>query len=62
MGDAPRIGIVGVGVISKVYLETLTARSDARITAIADLDMTRAAAVAETIPGARALEVPAANA
>lgn len=59
MGDAPRIGIVGVGVISKVYLETLAARSDARITAVADLDMTRATAVAATIPGARALEVSA---
>ena len=28
MGNAPRIGIIGVGVISGIYLETLTARSD----------------------------------
>ncbi len=59
MGDAPRVGIIGVGVISGVYLQTLTARSDVRVTAIADLDMARAAGVAAGIPGARALEVPA---
>ena len=59
MGNAPRIGIIGVGVISGIYLETLTARSDVTVAAIADLDMDRAAAVASGIPGARALEVPA---
>jgi predicted dehydrogenase len=59
VGDAPRIGIVGVGVISGIYLETLTARPDIQVAAIADLDMTRAATVAAGIPGARALEVPA---
>lgn len=59
MGDAPRIGIIGVGVISGVYLETLSARSDVEVAAIADLDMTRATTVAAGIAGARALEVPA---
>lgn len=59
MGDAPRIGIVGVGVISGIYLQTLTARPDVRVTAIADLDRDRAATVAAGIPGARALDVPA---
>jgi predicted dehydrogenase len=59
VGDAPRIGIIGVGVISGIYLQTLTARTDVRVTAIADLDMGRAATVAAGIPGARALEVPA---
>ena len=59
MGNAPRIGIIGVGVISGIYLETLTARSDVTVAAIADLDMDRAASVASGIPGARALEVPA---
>jgi predicted dehydrogenase len=59
VGNAPRIGIIGVGVISGIYLQTLTARSDVKVTAIADLDMSRAAAVAAGIPGARALEVPA---
>lgn len=44
--------------ISGVYLQTLTARSDARVSAIADLDRSRAEAVAGGIPGARALEVP----
>ncbi|MET0780577.1 MAG: Gfo/Idh/MocA family oxidoreductase, partial [Microbacterium sp.] len=59
MGNAPRIGIIGVGVISGIYLETLTARSDVQVAAIADLDMGRAATVAGGIPGARALDVPA---
>ena len=54
MGNAPRIGIIGVGVISGIYLQTLTARSDVTVAAIADLDMDRAAAVASGIPGARA--------
>ena len=58
MGNAPRIGIIGVGVISGVYLETLTARSDVQVAAIADLDTARAATVASGIPGARALDVP----
>ncbi len=48
-----------MGVISGIYLETLTARTDVRVSAIADLDMSRAATVAAGIPGARALEVPA---
>lgn len=59
MGHAPRIGIIGVGVISGVYLQTLTARSDVAVAAIADLNAARAAEVAAGIPGARALEVPA---
>jgi predicted dehydrogenase len=46
-------------VISGVYLKTLTARPDVRVTAIADLDMGRAVAVAAEIPGARALEAQA---
>ncbi|HWM17969.1 MAG TPA: Gfo/Idh/MocA family oxidoreductase [Microbacterium sp.] len=58
MGNAPRIGIVGVGVISGAYLSTLTARPDVRVTAIADLNMDRAAEVTAGIPGARALAVP----
>ena len=59
MGDAPRIGIVGVGVISGAYLKTLEPRLDVQVAAIADLDAARAATVAEGIPGARALEVAA---
>ena len=57
MGNAPRIGIIGVGVISGVYLETLAARSDVQVAAIADLDMARAASVAGGIHGALELEV-----
>ena len=58
MGIAPRIGIVGVGVISGQYLTTFAARSDVQVTAIADLDLDRAATVASGIPGARVLDVP----
>lgn len=49
------IGIVGLGVISKAYLETLTDAADVCIAAVADLDHERATAVAATIEGARAL-------
>jgi len=58
VGIAPRIGIVGVGVISGQYLTTFAARSDVQVTAIADLDLDRAATVASGIPGARVLDVP----
>ena len=59
MGNAPRIGIIGVGVISGIYLQTLTARSDVRVAAIADLDMDRAAAAASRHPRRPGPEVPA---
>ena len=57
MGDAHRIGIVGLGVISRAYLDTLAEHPAVRITAVADLDATRSAAVAAEIPGAQALGV-----
>ena len=57
MGSAHRIGVIGLGVISRVYLETLAAASDAEITAVADLDLSRAEAVAAGLPSARALSV-----
>ncbi|MET0296777.1 MAG: Gfo/Idh/MocA family oxidoreductase [Microbacterium sp.] len=50
-----RIGIVGLGVISRAYLDTLSGAAGVRITAVADLDAQRAADVAETLPDARAL-------
>ncbi|MDN3497021.1 Gfo/Idh/MocA family oxidoreductase [Planococcus sp. APC 4015] len=50
-----RIGIVGLGVISRAYLETLQGAAGVRITAVADLDAQRAADVAAGLPGARAL-------
>lgn len=50
-----RIGIVGLGVISRAYLETLAGASGVRITAVADLDPVRAADVAAGLADARAL-------
>lgn len=50
-----RIGIVGLGVISQAYLDTLSGAAGVEITAVADLDPARTTAVAETIPGALAL-------
>ncbi|MEU7723556.1 Gfo/Idh/MocA family protein [Streptomyces tibetensis] len=57
MGDAHRVGIVGLGVISRAYLDTLAGHPAVRITAVADLDASRSAAVAAELPGARALTV-----
>jgi len=52
-----RLGIVGLGVISAAYLETLAASDAVVITAVADLDPGRARAVAGTLPAARAMTV-----
>lgn len=49
------IGIVGLGVISRQYLDTLLPASSVRIAAVADLNVARAEAAAEAIPGCRAL-------
>lgn len=57
MGQPHGIGIVGLGVISTTYLSTLQQHADVRIVATADLDHARAAAVAASIPGCRALTV-----
>ncbi|WP_330268681.1 Gfo/Idh/MocA family oxidoreductase [Streptomyces griseorubiginosus] len=57
MGDAHRIGVVGLGVISRAYLDTLVGRAAVRVTAVADLDASRSAAVAAELPGVRALSV-----
>ncbi|MEJ3747513.1 Gfo/Idh/MocA family oxidoreductase [Actinomycetes bacterium KLBMP 9797] len=57
MGDPHRIGIVGLGVISRAYLNTLARHPALRITAVADLDPARSAAVAAEIPGAAPLSV-----
>ncbi|MEU6377014.1 Gfo/Idh/MocA family oxidoreductase [Streptomyces sp. NPDC046909] len=57
MGDAHRIGVVGLGVISRAYLDTLIGRPSVRVTAVADLDASRSAAVAAEFPGVRALSV-----
>ena len=55
MGSSHPVGIVGLGVISKQYLDTLRDADAVRIAAVADLDPARAAAAAEAIPGCRAL-------
>ncbi|MFI9170261.1 Gfo/Idh/MocA family protein [Streptomyces lincolnensis] len=57
MGDAHRIGVVGLGVISRAYLDTLVGHPAVRVTAVADLDASRSAAVAAELPGVRALTV-----
>ncbi|MET8087273.1 Gfo/Idh/MocA family oxidoreductase [Micromonospora sp. NPDC005237] len=57
MGDPHRVGIVGLGVISRAYLDTLANHPAVSIVALADLDASRSAAVAATIPGSEALSV-----
>ncbi|MGZ3145381.1 Gfo/Idh/MocA family protein [Lentzea chajnantorensis] len=57
MGDPHRVGIVGLGFISGQYLDTLRDHPAVRVTAVADLDTTRAAAVAAELPGAEAVSV-----
>ena len=54
MGHAHGIGIIGLGVISRQYLETLVGHPAVRIVAVADLDASRADEVAAQIPGCRA--------
>ncbi|MFG2062705.1 Gfo/Idh/MocA family protein [Micromonospora sp. NPDC048871] len=57
MGDPHGVGIVGLGFISRAYLETLAGHPAVRIVAVADLDPARAAAAAAAIPGAEAVSV-----
>ncbi|MET2011271.1 Gfo/Idh/MocA family oxidoreductase [Microbacterium chocolatum] len=57
MGSPHRVGIVGLGVISSQYLTTLHGVAGIRITAVADLDASRAEAAAGRIDGCRALAV-----
>jgi predicted dehydrogenase len=57
VGQPHGIGIVGLGVISGQYLETLGTHPGVRIVATADLNPERAAEVAAGIEGCRALTV-----
>ncbi|WP_433306869.1 Gfo/Idh/MocA family protein [Actinoplanes sp. CA-030573] len=57
MGDPHRVGIVGAGFISRAYLSTLAGHPRVAIAAVADLDPDRAAAVASSLPSARAMSV-----
>lgn len=52
-----RIGMVGCGNISAAYLDTFPRLDAVALTAVADLDMDRAKAVAAEYPGVRALTV-----
>ncbi|MCT2587687.1 Gfo/Idh/MocA family protein [Actinophytocola gossypii] len=56
MGDALRIGVIGAGNIIGQYLDTLPRLPGVRITAVADLDPARAAAVADAHDGVRATD------
>ncbi len=58
MGGPLRIGIVGVGNISRQYLAEFPKLPNLQLTAVADLDLDRARAVAEE-RGVRALDVDA---
>ena len=49
MGDPVKVGIVGIGQISRQYLKTLPRLANLELTAVADLDPSR------TVPGVRSL-------
>lgn len=49
-----RVGVVGVGTISRTYLETMTRLPGLSVVAAADLDVERARQAAETYDGVRA--------
>ncbi|MEU5672858.1 Gfo/Idh/MocA family protein [Micromonospora sp. NPDC047762] len=57
MGDPHRVGVIGLGVISRAYLDTLADHPEIDIVAVADLDASRSAEVAATIAGAEAMSV-----
>ncbi|MBW4701861.1 MULTISPECIES: Gfo/Idh/MocA family protein [unclassified Micromonospora] len=57
MGDPHRVGVVGLGVISRAYLDTLAHHPELRIVAVADLDADRSAAAAAALPDAEAMSV-----
>ncbi|CAA9438256.1 MAG: oxidoreductase domain protein [uncultured Quadrisphaera sp.] len=55
MGGALKVGIVGAGKISGQYSAALARLPQVEVTAVADLDAARAAALASQHPGARAV-------
>nr|WSX75207.1 Gfo/Idh/MocA family oxidoreductase [Streptomyces sp. NBC_00899] len=57
MGEPLKVGVVGLGAISRAYLSTFAAMPQVEVTALADLDHARAAAAAAEVPGARAVPV-----
>jgi predicted dehydrogenase len=57
MGEPLKVGVVGVGAISRAYLKTFDGMPQVEVTALADLDAGRASAAADALPGARAVPV-----
>jgi predicted dehydrogenase len=57
MGQQVNIGLVGCGAISPQYLATIGRLRDLRLTAVADIDSSRAREVAAAHPGVRALDL-----
>ncbi|HEY6738194.1 MAG TPA: Gfo/Idh/MocA family oxidoreductase [Actinopolymorphaceae bacterium] len=55
MGEPLKVGVVGVGTISRTYLDTMTRLPGLNVVAAADLDVARAKAAAEKYDGIRAL-------
>ena len=56
-GTAITVGIIGCGAISAQYLASFRRLPDIRLIAVADLDLSRAQAVADSCDGVRALTV-----
>lgn len=54
MGEPLKVGVVGVGTISKAYLDTLATLPNVQVTVAADLDLERARAAAASYEGVRA--------
>jgi predicted dehydrogenase len=52
-----RVGVIGAGTISGKYSDSIARLPQLRVTAVADLDVNRARALADDHPGARALPV-----
>lgn len=57
MGSTHGVGVVGLGVISGTYLDTLARAAGIRVAAVADLNHQCAVDVAATLDGCRALSV-----
>jgi len=57
VGEPLRIGIVGLGNISRAYLKTLERLPNLRLTAVADLDVDRAKAAAQSRSDVTAMPV-----
>ncbi|MFC4224025.1 Gfo/Idh/MocA family protein [Lysinibacter cavernae] len=57
MGKPLNVGIIGCGAIIAQYLATFPSLTHVRLVAVADLDLARAQAVADTLTGVRAIAV-----